>query len=239
VGGTNLNPSKHLQNKIEQYAIDAGASIIGFSFVGNNLDHEYLLHYSYAITIGVKLLDGIIDEIIDAPTFSYFKHYRSVNVLLDELALKIGLIIEVEGYKAYPIAASQTIPDTGNGKTNTLTALFQHKTAAVRAGLGYIGKNALFISSEFGPRVRLVTVLTNYKFETTNHVAVCECKSCRLCVEACPAMAIKGAMPCDGISRDELIDARACSEYMNKHFKNIGRGSVCGICVSVCPAGQR
>ncbi len=234
-----MNQSKHFQEKIEKFAKDEGASIIGFSFVGDTAASEYISCLPYAITVGIKLFDRIIDEIVDVPTFSYFKHYRSVNALLDEIALKIGLFIENEGYKAYPIAASQTIPNIANSLMNTLTGIFQHKTAAVKSGLGYIGKNALFISNDFGPRVRLVTVLTDFKFETENYLCECKCNSCRLCVEACPAMAIKGATPYNGITREDLIDARACSDYMNKHFKNVGRGSVCGICVKVCPAGQR
>ena len=38
---------------------------------------------------------------------------------------------------------------------------FPHKTAATRAGLGWIGKTALFVSPEFGPAVRLATVFTD------------------------------------------------------------------------------
>ena len=42
-----------------------------------------------------------------------------------------------------------------------MPADFPHKTAANMAGLGFIGKSVLFISNEFGPRVRLATVLTD------------------------------------------------------------------------------
>ena len=38
-----------------------------------------------------------------------------------------------------------------------------HKMVATRAGLGWIGKADLFISSRFGPRLRLVSILINKK----------------------------------------------------------------------------
>ncbi|OFY64528.1 MAG: hypothetical protein A2V64_08625 [Bacteroidetes bacterium RBG_13_43_22] len=43
----------------------------------------------------------------------------------------------------------------------TLTVDISHKMVATRAGLGWIGKSDLLISREFGPRLRLVSMLLN------------------------------------------------------------------------------
>ena len=221
--------------------LDLGASFVGFSDVRSVLP-EKLSTYHNAVTIGVKLLDAVIDEIDGMPTHTYFKHYRTVNALLDEIVLKGCMWLEAQGYRAYPVAASQSI--------DAYTGVFQHKTAACLAGLGFIGKSALFISHAYGPRVRLATILTDAplewldvehdKDECISTGNTCRCGDCRKCVEACPAMAISGEMPMyeDGeIVRSRLYDAKACSDYMSMHFKEIGRGSVCGVCVRVCPFG--
>ena len=47
-------------------------------------------------------------------------------------------------------------------------------------------------------------------------------------------MAITGELWRPGDDRSVIVDAKACSDYMKKHFKDIGRGAVCGVCMAVC-----
>lgn len=51
-------------------------------------------------------------------------------------------------------------------------------------------------------------------------------------------MAIKNVAYCEGMRREDIFDARACSDYMKDKFKSIGRGAVCGVCMRVCPKGM-
>ena len=60
------------------------------------------------------------------------------------------------------------------------------------------------------------------------------CKECDLCVKACPAGAISGIVFKSGMEREDFFSAEKCSNHM-KTYKDIGRGSVCGICIKVCP----
>jgi len=209
-----------------------GASFVGYSNVSDLLP-EPLKKYPYAITFGIRLSDAIIDEIGDKPTFNYFNHYRSVNTLIDQIGLRTMLLIQDNGYRAYTIAASQTIPDA----PVPYSGIFPHKTGAVVSGMGWIGKNGLFIHKDFGPRVRLGTVLTNMELPCGSISAESRCASCSRCVDACPAKALTGNEWHVGAKREEIVDAKACSEFMNKNYKHIGRGSVCGICIRVCPKG--
>lgn len=245
---TNKNINReNLTERVANLILELGGSFVGFSNVFETLP-EQLEEYPNAVSFGVRLSDAIIDEIGDKPTFTYFNHYRSVNALIDQIGLRIMLFIQENGYKAYTIAASQSIPNA----PEPYSGVFPHKTGAVASGQGWIGKNGLFIHKNYGPRVRLGTVLTNMKLEgtvlhyikgTVPHYDSSEkiidmksiCFSCNKCVEACPAMALTGKEWHKGIKREEIFDARACSEYMNKNFKHIGRGSVCGICIKVCP----
>lgn len=222
--------NNNFNDEIEAFIMSLGASFVGLSDVKDFLPSN-LKKYNYAITFGVRLSDAIIDEIEDKPTFTYFNHYRSVNTLIDQISLRTVLYLTQKGYKAYSIAASQSIPTS----PVPYSGMFPHKTGAVLAGLGWIGKNGLFIHKDFGPRVRLGTVLTDYEFVCNNASAESKCSSCNLCVRACPAFALTGNQWEMGMEREKIIDAKACSEYMKQKFKNIGRGSVCGICIRVCP----
>jgi epoxyqueuosine reductase QueG len=219
-----------MEHDIKTLITNMGGSFSGFSNIGEFLP-EQLKKYPFAITFGVRLSDAIIDEIDDKPTFTYFNHYRSVNALIDQISLRIVLAIGQQGFKAYSIAASQSIPTAAV----PYSGVIPHKTGAVQAGLGWIGKNGLFIHKELGPRLRLGTVLTDMELPCENELLTSKCSTCNRCVNACPAMALSGNEWRLGVQRDYIVDARACSEYMNQKFKSIGRGSVCGICIKVCP----
>ncbi len=219
-----------MYDRLQGLIKEMGGSFSGFSNIGEFLP-EQQKKYPFAITFGVRLSDAIIDEIEDKPTFTYFNHYRSVNALIDQISLRVVLAICQQGFKAYSIAASQSIPTAAV----PYSGIIPHKTGAVQAGLGWIGRNGLFIHKEFGPRLRLGTVLTDMELPCENKLLSGKCSSCNRCVKACPAMALTGNEWVMGVERDHIVDARACSEYMNRNFKNIGRGSVCGICIKVCP----
>ncbi|MDP4118389.1 MAG: epoxyqueuosine reductase [Bacillota bacterium] len=181
----------------------------------------------YAVSIVIKLSSAVLEGITDKPTFSYFHHYRTVNAHIDSTLLKIGMFIENNGYRYIPIPASQSI--------NGYQGLFQHKTAARLAGLGYIGKNAMFISDKFGIGVRLGTLITDAPLDTSSTLSSGSCGNCSVCVLKCPAMAISGEIFNPDFPENSLIDRRSCSEYMKNNFQHIGRGVVCGICMRNCP----
>jgi epoxyqueuosine reductase len=65
------------------------------------------------------------------------------------------------------------------------------KTAAVRCGLGCQGKNTLLIHPTYGPRVRLVSVLTTAQLEIDEPYKEDLCKNCEKCVIACPTQALE------------------------------------------------
>lgn len=191
----------------------------------------------HAVSIVVPLSDAVVDEIDGAPTHAYFHHYRTVNAHIDRLILLAGLALSREGYRYYPIAASQSI-HTGGERAHR--GRYSHKKAAVCAGLGTVGKSTLFLHRRFGARVRLGTLFTDCPLaEKPQPLPVSPCGACGLCVRACPAGAIKGETWTPEKERSDLFDAEACNRYMREHFMKIGRGAVCGICMRVCRASSR
>lgn len=215
-----------MQKKIEQFLLEHGAGQVGFCF----LPEENDFHLNYAISYTMPLSDAIVDSIGDTPTHTYFHHYRSVNSYIDQLSLRCGRLLATAGYRYVPVPASQSVEG--------LQGIFSHKYAASLAGLGAVGKSGLFLSTLHGPRVRLGTILTDFPFDVASHVPVCPCGDCRLCATACPAMAISGNLWEADKPREHILDAAACSQYMKQHFQHIGRGSVCGICMKICPKGK-
>lgn len=115
------------------------------------------------------------------------------------------------------------------------TAPTMDKALAVRAGLGWQGRNTNVLSRELGSFTILGGLITDLDLEpTTRHDG--GCGSCRLCVTACPTGALQG---------DYTIDARLCISYLTiEHRGPIPRELRpligdwvfgCDICQDVCP----
>lgn len=218
------------QNEIKTFASSLGAALVGFSDLKKSpLPDDETLHY--AVSIAVKLSDAVLRTIDKAPSFMYFQHYRAANALLDQIAFRVANMIENAGFSAFPVAASQSL-----GKNNPYAGLVSHKTAAVLSGLGFVGKSGLFLSEEYGSKIRLATVITDMPLANERPVIENGCGSCERCKTACPAGAIYGTLPkTDG---ERNFDAEKCSRYMKEHFQDVGRGSVCGVCIKVCPKNK-
>ena len=114
--------------------------------------------------------------------------------------------------------------------------LISHKLVAVKAGMGRIGRHALFISDEFGPAVRLASVLTD--------CPICAPEPLFVRQKAAEArQRVRQGLPSrrhfreriyPGYAAGGFFDAECCSNYMKKSFQMIGRGAVCGICMATC-----
>jgi len=218
-----------LQKELDAFLRNSGASDVGFSRVPDGP-----AGLNNAITIVARLSDAVIDEIHDAPTYTYFHHYRTVNQFLDQLALKCGFFLSDRGYKYINVAASQSIPAMGS----PYQGRYSHKKAAVLSGLGTIGKNALFLHKSFGPRVRLVTVFTDCAFSAGLPLERNLCMCCNKCVKICPAGAISGAQWAPDAEPMSFFSPKLCSDHMKQAYQKIGRGAVCGLCMRVCPASS-
>jgi epoxyqueuosine reductase QueG len=124
----------------------------------------------------------------------------------------------------------------------TLRYELSHKMVATRAGLGWIGKTDLFISKEFGARLRLASILIDAEVSPEpNPINKSRCSKCNICVERCPANAATGQLWDINTDRDIFFDAfkcrEKCSEFGRTHLKIDRR--ICGICIAVCPIGRK
>lgn len=105
---------------------------------------------------------------------------------------------------------------------------------AQRAGLGFIGKNGLLITEEFGSYVYLGEIITNIPFEPDMPIEN-QCGDCTKCIDQCPTSALLG---------DGRMNAQKCLSYqtqtkgfMPEEYRPKIRSIIygCDICQEVCP----
>jgi epoxyqueuosine reductase len=121
---------------------------------------------------------------------------------------------------------------------------------AARAGIGFIGKNAMLISRRHGNWLFLAAILTRVEFvadapirkkilpsaEEPGRAVGLLCGKCTRCLDACPTQAFP---------RPGIVDARRCISYQTIENKGIiprelraGIGARiygCDVCLEVCP----
>lgn len=234
-----------IAQELETLARSLGVDLVGFADLQpvmsliTDQGGEQLAQFPFAVSIGVGLLNSIVDAIADtnnsAAVMTYHAEiYNVVNQLLDQATFRLGKLLQTQGYLAYPIPASQTLDHI------KWQGLFSHKLAATQAGLGWIGRNCLLITPRLGPRVRFATVLTNAPLPAGQPLAV-GCGTCQLCVQACPSGAILGPLFAPDRPRSERLMPELCEAHSEQRKTRLGvnvSGSLCGLCVQVCPFGK-
>lgn len=188
------------------------------------ISKQVLERMDFAVCLGVRLSASVLEEITIAPTRLYFHHYRTLNTLLDQIALKTCNYIQKKGFSALPVPASQIL-DWNNQKAH-----LSHKKLGVLCGIGWLGRNNLLVNKRLGSQFRLVTILTDWPLKTDKPVTQ-NCGECKMCSSACPAQAIKED-PAD-------FDHIKCFEKLKEFQKQrLVDQYICGVCVNVCK-GQK
>lgn len=106
---------------------------------------------------------------------------------------------------------------------------------AVRAGLGWLGKNTLLLRKQTGSYFFIGSIISNIESQYDSPVTE-HCGTCTACIEACPT---------DAFVKEGVLDASKCISYLTielkdeipEEFNNKTENWVfgCDICQEVCP----
>jgi epoxyqueuosine reductase len=228
-----------LRGRIESLAKDMGSTCFGIADLAparqriSEQGGEFLTQFPRAVSHGFVLADGIVNTLVHhknvAALNNYWYYvYQIVNPRIDSISLMLARSLGEAGFQAFVVPSSQLVDRT------RLTGVFSHKLAAHLAGLGWIGKSALLITPEHGPRVRWGTVLTDAPLEAATPMEEM-CRDCDACVKSCPAHAFTGQVFDKPRPRTEIFAAEACDNYLSKRE---AQHRACGMCVYICPFGK-
>lgn len=189
-----MSQQQQLTARIKAYAKELGADLVGIAPVSRYEGAPAMLkpqaHLPEAQSVVVMAIhhpDGSVN--FGAEPNSNFSAGFQVGMIpkLDTLSLRLSKFIESLGYVALPMSCTyywrhrkyKTVPYDH-------ASSFSHLNAFVAAGLGEYGWHGMVLSPQYGPRQRLVSVITDAVL-TPDPLYSGEplCDKCKLCEKAC------------------------------------------------------
>ena len=224
-----------LIEKIRKLADSAGISVLGFAaaseFEGYKLssskrrDPKLTLPQAKTIIVAGFYIGGLVLPSWDKPGVGRTSRLflsGFFNDVVQQLE-PIANLLQEEGYKALVCDNSKNYG-----------SIVPLKLAAIRAGLGWQGKNSLLVTRKYGTFLALGGILTDADLDKKTIEEPNRCKTCKKCQEACPLKALE---------QDFVLNKVKCLSYLlqnddlpEKAMAVMGnRVMDCEICQQVCP----
>lgn len=237
-----------------------GADVCGIADLTDARDYvgaeygDFFAGFPRAVSFALFFPKEVVNEQLGGPTRNYKTVYSMLNAEIDRICSAVAIKLQRAGFRSYPIAASDYRPSKHAEKLHWVVAqaedvkalpkvghdiigVYSHRLAAVRAGLGWIGKSCSIINPEVGPRMRLGTILTDAPFEPDAPIES-RCGECRLCMDACPVRALHGRAFNAAEPLEMRFDAKKCYDFWDDMDYVYGLGGTCGLCLAACPWGK-
>jgi len=252
-----MRQSEVYSQQIKEKAIELGFSACGISEVhcldeererlqnwlsnGMNASMAYMAnHFEMRLDPG-KIEEGaksVISVLInyypaqkqtdpDAPIISKYAYGKDYHLVVKEKLNNLLIFIQ-----------SALFPCSGRAFVDSAPVF--ERPLAKAAGLGWIGKNSLLISKEFGSYVFIGELIIDHELDYDIPFTSDYCGKCTRCIDACPTGAI--VFP-------RTIDARKCISYHTIENKDEIPLSIqeklqnrlfgCDICQDVCPWNKK
>ncbi len=223
-----------LNHKIEHKLAACGAKFIRFVDV-SHLSEKQNRGLPNAVVFALPLTPKYIQEVFDTPDYVAVRiadnyrfdddEYSLTEITAGKVADELAGFLTGEGYRAVSQSDGR-LEAEGVFDAETHTSVLPDKTLAVMSGAGWIGKNNLFITSEYGAAQCLGTLLTDAPLETMRHEPLSpQCGSCTVCVDICERHVLKGVCWSPAVKRDEIVDVYGCN--------------TCLKCLVYCPRTQK
>ncbi len=253
-----------LREEIEQIARRHEVDLIGFARIAE-IELAYPPRPAEDLLPGAKtavvMAGALLWGSLNCPrgTKGAIKDAQVAYHRLEHAASAIGRFLEKQGFASYLVPASMPTDAIIKSGTTYFAAEWSHRQAAIAARLGVKGLNNLLITPEYGPRLRLSSMLTTAEIEPPRRELPAKlCNQCLKCVEACPV----GALDRDPKVQPRLTQPLCKNHYIRPYLdhtvwqtiKNLftvpGIGATgiqyvmegyyfsCAECQRVCPAGS-
>lgn len=190
----------------------------------SKLQYEQNKGLPNAILFGLSLSPGYLREVANTPDYVRARidskrgfdddEFYLTEMKTGDLSDHIAEILISKGYKAY----SQS--DGNQEATNNFDGIYgktplPHKTLAVMAGIGWIGRNNLLITPEYGCGLCLGVILTDIPLDTTeSQIMESKCGNCRTCLAVCDVNTLTGCDWNRSVTREDMINVYGCTTCM-------------------------
>jgi len=144
------------------------------------------------VVMAVKLSQGVVQTIFRAhedglrEAMSIYGSYGYAlfpNYTLKYAAYSMARFLEKKGHMSTPVPS-------GPGSAG---APFSNRHAAVAAGIGVFAWSSIVMTPDYGPRIRIVSVITRAEIEPDPMYSgrkLCDPQKCGICMKVCPTHAI-------------------------------------------------
>ena len=144
------------------------------------------------VVMAVKLSLGAVQNIFRAHEdgirgalgiYGSYAYAMFPNYSLKFAAYSLARQLEKRGHMSNPMPS-------GPGSASIFLS---NRHAAAAAGIGYLGWHGLLTTPDYGPRVRIVSVVTRAELEPDPLVpvpSICDPVKCGICIKICPSHAI-------------------------------------------------
>ncbi|HUT85487.1 MAG TPA: 4Fe-4S double cluster binding domain-containing protein, partial [Elusimicrobiales bacterium] len=137
------------------------------------------------------------------------------------------------------LAEFKQIDPAINGKAFVDTSPVMEKPLAIKAGLGFRGKNAIVVNPDIGSFFFIGGIALNIALDSDEPKKFKGCGSCNLCVKACPTKALSeyklDISKC--ITAWNYVKMQGIPPFIKKHRKTLALA--CDICQEVCPYNKK
>ena len=208
-----------LESEIRKELTNRGAAFVRFVDV-SHLPEQQNQGLNKAILFGLPLTPEFIREVSE--TEDYVEQLiRNNRQDEDEFSLKeleagrmadeLADFLQSRNHLAFS-QSDKNLESNGCYDFQNHSTVLPHKTIAVLAGMGWIGKNNLLITNELGSALSMCSVLSNAPLPTSSNPEIHpKCGNCTICKNVCAVGAIEGINWEKSISRDERIDVHKCT----------------------------
>lgn len=284
-----------LTQRVKKFARQVGADLVGIAGKDSfdkmpTLRPEDLLPDAQSVV--VMAVKRNAHSLSSGATWNGQEHYLGLLAMEMGILFRTASFLDDEGYQTYTVshhghlvprdvslrAAIKHLKVTKDGELENVAEFckaylegiraLSHMHLAQEAGMGEIGHCKLLITPEYGPRVSLVSLVTDAPLEPDEKLKepVCIKDECSKCIEYCRSHALTpeggnmakcmfqmGSLPpVEAIQNNDqdtierhLLGARLMmfpaerNVFRKQVLDNKQRPGGCGMCVLACPVGKR